>query len=55
VDYLKGIKEGYLGCNWQFDIGEAYKAQYFRQPGHERELPKLFIVHCIMYTRMLAK
>jgi len=55
VDYLKGIKEGYLGRNWQFDIGEAYKAQYFRQPGHERELPKSFITQRIMYTRMLAK
>lgn len=55
VDYLKGIKEGYLGRNWQFDIGEAYKAQYFRQPGHERELPKSFISRRIMYTRMLAK
>ena len=55
MDYLKGIKEGYLGRNWQFDIGEAYKAQYFRQPGHEKELPKSFIARCIMYTRMLAK
>lgn len=55
VDYLKGIKEGYLGRNWQFDIGEAYKAQYFRQPGHEKELPKSFIARRIMYTRMLAK
>jgi len=29
VDYLKGIKEGYLGRQWQFNIGEEYKAQYF--------------------------
>ena len=55
VDYLKGIKEKYLGHNWQFDIGEAYKQQYFRQPGHEKELPKTFIARRIMYTRMLAK
>ena len=55
VDYLKGIKEKYLGHNWQFDIGEAYKQQYFRQPGHEKELPKTFITRRIMYTRMLAK
>lgn len=55
VDYLKGIKEAYLGCNWQFDIGEAYKAQYFWQPGHKTELPKSFIARHIMYTRMLAK
>ena len=55
VDYLKGIKEKYLGHNWQFDMGEAYKRQYFRQPGHEKELPKTFIARHIMYTRMLAK
>jgi len=55
VDYLKGIKENYLGHNWQFDIGEAYRQQYFRQPGHEKELPKTFITRRIMYTRMLAK
>ena len=55
ADYLKGIKEKYLGHNWQFDIGEAYKQQYFRQPGHEKELPKTFIARRIMYTRMLAK
>jgi len=55
VDYLKGIKEKYLGHNWQFNIGEAYKQQYFRQPGHEKELPKTFIARRIMYTWMLAK
>ena len=55
VDYLKGIKEGYLGRNWQFDIGEEYKAQAFREPGHENELPKTFIARRIMYTRMLVR
>jgi len=55
IDYLKGIKEGYLGRQWQFDIGEEYKAQYFRELGHENELPKTFIARRIMYTRMLAK
>jgi len=50
VNYLKGIKENYLGHNWQFDIGEAYRQQYFRQPGHEKELPKTFITRRIMYT-----
>ena len=55
VNYLKGIKEKYLEHNWQFNIGEAYKRQYFRQPGHEKELPKTFIVCHIMYTQMLAK
>ena len=55
IDYLKGIKEGYLRRQWQFDIGEEYKAQYFREPGHENESPKTFIARQIMYTRMLAK
>jgi len=55
IDYLKGIKEGYLGRQWQFDIGEEYKAQYFRESGHENELPKTFIARWIMYTRMLVK
>jgi hypothetical protein len=55
IDYLKGIKEGYLGRQWQFDIGEEYKAQYFREPSHENELPKTFIARWIMYTRMLVK
>lgn len=55
VDYLKGIKEGYLSRQWQFNIGEEYKAQYFREPGHENELPKTFIARRIMYTRMLVK
>ena len=55
MDYLKGIKEKYLGHNWQFDSGEAYEQQYFRQPGHEKELPKTFIACYIMYTQMLAK
>ena len=55
IDYLRGIKEGYLGRQWQFDIGEEYKAQYFREPGHENKLLKTFIACQIMYTRMLVK
>ena len=55
VDYLRGIKEGYLGRQWQFDIGEEYKSQYFCQPGYENELPKMFITRHIMYARMLVK
>ena len=52
---MRGIKEGYLGRQWQFDIGEEYKAQYFCKPGHENELLKTFIARRIMYTRMLVK
>jgi len=29
VDYLKGIKEGYLGWTWQFDIGEDTSGYHF--------------------------
>jgi len=55
VDYLKGIKEGYLGRNWQFNIGEKYKTQAFWEPGHKNRLPKVFITHHIMYTRMVVR
>ena len=54
IDYLRGIKEGYLGRQWQFDIGEEYKAQHFCESGHENELLKTFIACWIVYTRMLV-
>ena len=54
INYLRGIKDGYLGEAWQFKINRIYEGQYFRQMGHEKELPKTFIIRCIMYTRMLT-
>ena len=54
INYLRGIKDGYLGEAWQFKINRIYEGQYFRQIGHEKELPKTFIIRCIMYTRMLT-
>ena len=54
INYLRGIKDGYLGEAWQSKINRVYEGQYFRQIGHERELPKAFIIRRIMYTRMLT-
>ena len=54
INYLRGIKDGYLGEAWQSKINRVYEGQYFRQVGHEKELPKTFIIHRIMYTRMLT-
>ena len=54
INYLRGIKDGYLGEAWQSKINRVYEGQYFRQMGHERELPKTFIIPHIMYTRMLT-
>ena len=54
INYLGGIKDGYLGEAWQFKINRIYEGQYFRQTGHEKELPKTFIIRRIMYTRMLT-
>ena len=54
INYLRGIKDGYLGEAWQSKINRVYKGQYFRQMGHKKELPKTFIIRHIMYTRMLT-
>ena len=54
INYLRGIKDGYLGETWQSKINRIYEGQYFRQIGHEKELPKTFIIRRIMYTRMLT-
>ena len=54
INYLHGIKDRYLGEAWQFKINRIYEGQYFRQIGHEKELPKTFIIRRIMYTRMLT-
>ena len=54
INYLRGIKDGYLGEAWQFKINRIYEGQYFCQIGHEKELPKTFIIRRIMYTCMLT-
>ena len=54
INYLRGIKDGYLGEAWQSKINRVYEGQYFRQIGHERELPKTFIIRHIMYMCMLT-
>ena len=54
IYYLKGIKELFLGKKWQMQMNVIFKSQAFRQPGHEREAPSMFIARRIMYTRMLV-
>ena len=54
INYLRGIKDGYLGEAWQSKINRVYETQYFWQTRHEKEFPKTFIIHRIMYTRMLT-
>ena len=54
INYLQGIKDGYLGEAWQSKINRVYETQYFRQIGREKEFPKTFIIWCIMYTHMLT-
>ena len=39
VAYMRGIKEGYLGCTWQMKMNATYENQSFRQAGHEQEDP----------------
>lgn len=54
LNFLRGIKEGFLGRIWQMKMNKIYENQSFRQPGHEYETPTRFIVRRIMYTRMLV-
>ena len=54
INYLRGIKDRYLGETWQSKINRIYEGQYFHQIGHEKELPKMFIIRWIMYTSMLT-
>jgi hypothetical protein len=51
---LKGIKDGYLGNQWQREMNTEYENQAFCQEGHSRESPPTFITCCIMYTCMLV-
>ena len=54
INYLRGIKDGYLGEAWQSKINRVYEMQYFHQVRHEKEQPKAFIIRRIMYTCMLT-
>lgn len=55
LNYLRGIKDGYLGRVWQMKMNKQYESQSFRQPGHDYESPTKFIVRRIMFTRMLVQ
>lgn len=55
LNYLRGIKDGYLGRVWQMKMNKEYESQSFRQYGHENESPAKFVARWIMYTRMLVQ
>ncbi|KAJ7252435.1 hypothetical protein B0H12DRAFT_970226, partial [Mycena haematopus] len=52
--YLQGIREHYLGRNWQRKMNRDYELQRFRQKGHETESPRAYVGRRIMWTRMLV-
>ena len=54
INYLRGIKDGYLGEAWQSKINRVYETQYFHQVRHEKEQLKEFIIWRIMYMHMLT-
>ncbi|KDR67156.1 hypothetical protein GALMADRAFT_80147 [Galerina marginata CBS 339.88] len=55
LEYLKGIKDNYLGRLWQTKMITVYEGQSFRQTGFEHETPIDWLTRRIMYSRMLAK
>ncbi|KAJ7084573.1 hypothetical protein B0H15DRAFT_951453 [Mycena belliarum] len=54
MNYLRAIKERYLGKKWQLLMNIEYENQSFRQAGHERESPQSFLGRRVQWTRMLA-
>lgn len=52
--FIKGVRDWYLGRNWQLDMNAKFENQSFRQKGHNQESPASFISRCIMYTKMLV-
>ncbi|KAJ7689537.1 hypothetical protein B0H16DRAFT_1487201 [Mycena metata] len=53
--YLQAIKDGYLGKKWQLKMNLQFEAQSFRQEGHEKETPQMFLGRRIRYLRLLTK
>ena len=54
VNYMRGIKELYLGRKWLLYMNDAYAHQSFRQSGYRSETPAQFISRRVMHTRMLV-
>lgn len=54
-NYVDILKQDYLGDQWQVLMNDVFKAQRFRQRGHEGESPQAFITCQTMYTRMLTQ
>lgn len=54
LNYLRVIRDDYLGRTWLVRMNNEYGLQSFRQVGHELESPQRFIIRRVMHTRMLA-
>ncbi|KAJ7079337.1 hypothetical protein C8R44DRAFT_550266, partial [Mycena epipterygia] len=52
--FIKGIKDGFLGRIWQLEMMQTYEKQSFRQRGFADETPAEFFGRRIMYSRMLS-
>ncbi|KAK0429926.1 hypothetical protein EV421DRAFT_1913704 [Armillaria borealis] len=55
VNFLTGLKDDFLGDQWQQAMNEVFESQRFCQRGHETESPRVFITYRAMYTRMLTQ
>ncbi|KAJ3474628.1 hypothetical protein NLI96_g12353 [Meripilus lineatus] len=53
LDFLEGVKEGFLGDTWLHDRRMEYKHQEFRQYGHRYESPIDFIQRRLTFARVL--
>ncbi|KAI0040552.1 hypothetical protein FA95DRAFT_1479383, partial [Auriscalpium vulgare] len=53
LNWLNGLKAVFLGRQWQLERNMEFTEMYFRQKGHERELPEDYLQRRIMYARAL--
>ncbi|KAJ7675478.1 hypothetical protein B0H17DRAFT_840960, partial [Mycena rosella] len=54
LTYLQTIRERFLGRKWQLLMNLKFEQQAFRQEGHKKESPQLFVNRMIRSIRMLV-
>ncbi|KAJ7444690.1 hypothetical protein FB451DRAFT_1413084 [Mycena latifolia] len=54
LNYLRWIKDKFLGKKWQVVANLEFEQQAFRQEGHEKESPQQFFGRRTRHVRMLA-
>jgi hypothetical protein len=52
--YLQVLKDQYLGKKWCLKMNVKYEQQTFRQSGHEKESPQVFLGRRVRFTRLLT-